>query len=137
MKPRHSKSVAQTAAFYMITRSILPSPFKFTNKLRQHHLIPDDIDCKYMESLFSGRSCRRTYKWLGDNHILTHIIKGLTDDDKPVITTWPEGTSKWEVISCRFVDKDGKPLPNIRKESERKGAKTIVKEAVEALAAYL
>ena len=110
---------------------------EFTNKLRQHHLIPDDIDCKYMESLFSGRSCRRTYKWLGDNHILTHIIKGLTDNDKPIITTWPEGTSKWEVVSCRFVDKDDKPLPNIRTEKERIKVKTIVKEVVEALAAYL
>lgn len=111
---------------------------EFTNKLRQHHLIPDDIDCKYMESLFSGRSCRRTYQWLGDNHILTHIIKGLTDDDNPIITTWPEGTTKWEVVSCRFVDKDGHPLTNnIRTEKERKKAKTIVKEAVEALAAYL
>ena len=110
---------------------------EFTNKLRQHHLIPDDIDCKYMESLFSGRSCRRTYQWLGDNHILTHIIKGLTDDDNPIITTWPEGISKWEVVSCRFVDKEGKPLPNIRTEKERIKVKTIVKEVVEALAAYL
>ena len=109
----------------------------FTNKLRQHHLIPDDIDCKYMESLFSGRSCRRTYQWLGDNHILTHIIKGLTDDDNPIITTWPEGTSKWEVVSCRFVDKEGKPLPNIRTQSLRKGAKSIVQETIEALAADL
>lgn len=110
---------------------------EFTNKLRQHHLIPDDIDCKYMESLFSGRSCRRTYQWLGDNHILTHIIKGLTDDDNPIITTWPEGTSKWEVVSCRFVDKEGKPLPNIRTQSLRKGAKSIVQETIEALAGYL
>jgi hypothetical protein len=110
---------------------------EFTNKLRQHHLIPDDIDCKYMESLFSGRSCRRTYQWLGDNHILTHIIKGLTDDDNPIITTWPEGISKWEVVSCRFVDKEGKPLPNIRTQSLRKGAKSIVQETIEALAAYL
>lgn len=110
---------------------------EFTNKLRQHHLIPDDMDYKYMESLFSGRSCRRTYKWLGDNHILTHIIKGLTDDDNPIITTWPEGTSKWEVVSCRFVDKEGKPLPNIRTQSLRKGAKSIVQETIEALAGYL
>ena len=95
------------------------------------------MDYKYMESLFSGRSCRRTYQWLGDNHILTHIIKGLTDDDKPIITTWPEGISKWEVVSCRFVDKEGKPLPNIRTEKERIKVKTIVKEVVEALAAYL
>ena len=111
---------------------------EFTNKLRQHHLIPDDIDCKYMESLFSGRSCRRTYQWLGDNHILTHIIKGLTNDDNPIITTWPEGTSKWEVVSCRFVDKDDNPIPkSIRTEKSRKKTQTIVDEAVGALAGYL
>lgn len=111
---------------------------EFTNKLRQHHLIPDEMDYKYMESLFSGRSCRRTYQWLGDNHILTHIIKGLTDDDNPIITTWPEGTSKWEVVSCRFVDKDDNPIPkSIRTEKSRKKTQTIVDEAVGALAAYL
>lgn len=110
---------------------------EFTNKLITHKLIPEDMDLKKMESLFSGHSCRRTYTWLGDNHILTHIIKGLTKEDNPVITTWPEGTSPWQVVSCRFVDKNGNPLPNIRTQTERKGTKSIVKEAVEALAAYL
>ena len=110
---------------------------EFTNKLRSYSLIPDDMDCKYMESLFSGRPCRRTYTWLGDNHILTHIVKGLTKDDNPVITTWPEGTSPWQVVSCRFVDKNGNPLPNIRTQTERKGTKSIVKEAIDALAGYL
>ena len=109
----------------------------FTNKLREHHLIPDDMDLKQMESLFRGHSCRTKYKWLGDNHILTHIIKGLTKDDKPVITTWPEGISKWDVVSCRFVDKNGDPLPNIRNQTERKGTKSIVEEIVKALAGYL
>ena len=111
---------------------------EFTNKLCEHHLIPDDMDYKYMESLFSGRSCRRTYKWIGDNHILTHIIKGLTNDDKPIITTWPAGISKWEVVSCRFVDKDDNPIPkSIRTEKSRKKTQTIVDEAIDALAGYL
>ena len=110
---------------------------EFTNKLRYHKLIPDDMDCKKMESLFSGRSCRTKYKWLGDNHILTHIIKGLTDGEKPIITTWPKGTSKWEVVSCRFVDKEGNALPNIRQEKARKKSVTIVNDAINALAGYL
>ena len=110
---------------------------EFTNKLRFHHLIPEDMDCKKMESLFRGRSCRTKYKWLGPNHILTHIIKGLTDGDKPIITTWPEGTSKWEVVSCRFVDKDGNALPNIRQEKIRKKTESIVNDAIEALAGYI
>lgn len=110
---------------------------EFTNKLHAHHLIAEDLDLKKMESLFRGHSCRTKYKWLGPNHVLAHIIKGLTKDDNPVITTWPEGTSKWEVVSCRFVDKDNNPLPNIRQESARKGSKTVVKEIVETLAGYL
>ncbi|MBO7580261.1 MAG: hypothetical protein J6T38_01900 [Bacteroidaceae bacterium] len=110
---------------------------EFTNKLHAHHLIPEDLDLKQMESLFRGHSCRTKYKWLGPNHVLTHIIKGLTKDDNPVITSWPEGTSKWEVVSCRFVDKDNNPIPNIRQEKARKGSKTVVKEVVETLAGYL
>lgn len=111
---------------------------EFTNKLHAHHLIPEDLDLKQMESLFRGHSCRTKYKWLGPNHVLTHIIKGLTKDDNPIITTWPEGTSKWEVVSCRFVDKDGNQLPNIRKETARKkdGFPEMVKEAIDALAGY-
>lgn len=112
---------------------------EFTNKLRSRNLIPNDTDLKQMESLFRGRSCRIKYTWLGPPHVLTHIIKGLTKDEKPIITTWPEGTSKWEVVSCRFVDKDGNPLPNIRQETARKkdGFPEMVKEAIDALAGYL
>ena len=110
----------------------------FTNKLREYHLIPDDMDLKQMESLFRGHSCRTKYKWLGPNHVLTHIIKGLTKDDDPVITTWPEGTSKWDVVSCRFVDEKGEPLPkSIRTETARKKYASIVEDAVKALAAFL
>ena len=110
---------------------------EFTNKLRSHNLIPKEMDFKQMESLFRGHSCRTKYTWLGPNHVLTHIIKGLTKDVNPVITPWPEGTSKWEVVSCRFVDKDGKSLPNIRQEKSRKGFETVVKEVVDSLAGYL
>lgn len=109
----------------------------FTNTLIRHGLIPKDMDCKKMESLFMGRSCRRTYTWLKDNHILTHIIKGLTKGEHPIITTWPEGISPWTVISCRFVDKDGEHLPNIRQESSRKGTATIVEDAIHALSGHL
>ena len=110
---------------------------EFTNKLIAHKLVPEDMDCKKMESLFRGHPCRTKYTWLGDNHVLTHIIKGLTKDDDPIISTWPEGTPKWTVVSCRFLDKDGNPLPNIRTETPRKGFESVVKEAVDALAGYL
>jgi hypothetical protein len=110
---------------------------EFTNKLHNHSLIPIELDTKTMMGLFRGCSCRTKFTWLRDPHILTHIIKGLTKDDDPIITTWPEGTSKWDVVSCRFVDKDGKPLPNIRTQTERKKTKTIVDEIIKALADYL
>ncbi len=108
---------------------------EFTNKLRAHKLIPDDMDCKRMESLFQGHACRTNYTWIGEYHILTHIIKGLFKDN--VISTWPEGTSPWQVVSCRFVDINGNALPNIRTESERIKTKSIVKEVVDSLAGYM
>ena len=110
---------------------------EFTNKLHSYKLISEDIDYKTMESLFRGHSCRIKYKWLGPNHVLTHIIKGLTNDDNPIIRTWPKGTSKWNVVSCRFVDKKGNPLPNIRQETARIKFASIVEEVVKALAEYL
>ena len=110
---------------------------EFTNKLRSYQFIPDDMDCKKMESLFRGRSCRTTYKWLGPPHVLTHIIKGLTNDDNPIVTPWPAGTSKWTVVSCRFVDKENKTLPNIRTESQRKGSESVVNEIIDSLKGYL
>ncbi len=111
---------------------------EFTNKLKQHNLIEPSVDVKSMMSLFAGHPCRTTYKWkYEDRHILTWIIKGLIKGDKPIITTWPEGTSPWTVVCCRFVDETGKPFPNIRQETERKGAKTVVNDAIQALAGYL
>lgn len=110
---------------------------EFTNKLIYHHLIPADVDYKVMQYLFSGRSCRHRYTWLGDKHILTHVIKGLCRGENPIITPWPAGISKWDIVSCRFVDPEGEPLPNIRQETLRKGAKSVVKELVNALAGYL
>lgn len=109
---------------------------EFTNKLKQHKLINDTVDIKTMESLFRGRSCRTTIQWLGDNPVLTWIIKGLCSDTDPTITTWPEGTSKWDVVSNRFLDKNGKPMPNIRTEKDRKTKTSIVNEVVKALVDY-
>lgn len=109
---------------------------EFTNKLKKHKLIKDTVDIKTMESLFCGRSCRTTIQWLGDNPVLTWIIKGLCSDTDPTITTWPEGTSKWDVVSNRFLDKNGKPMPNIRTEKERKTKTSIVNEVVKALVDY-
>lgn len=111
---------------------------EFTNKLKQYNLIDSSVDVKSMMSLFEGHSCRTAYRWeYRKRHILTWIIKGLIKGDNPIITTWPEGTSPWTVVSCRFVDETGKPFPNIKGETERKGAITVVDDVVQALAGYL
>ena len=110
---------------------------QFTNTLLNHKLIAEGTDLKQMESLFRGHPCRTKYTWIAHPSILTHIIKGLCKDEDPIITSWPEGTSKWDVVSCRFVDKEGNPLPNIRQEKARKGSASIVEEAINALAGYL
>lgn len=110
---------------------------ELTNKLKQFELIPKEIDYKQMESIFRGHSCRTKIPWLGDNHILTSLIKGICNDDSPIVITWPKGTSKWDVVSQRFVDKDGKCLPNIRQESARKKSQTTVTELINAFKAYI
>lgn len=106
----------------------------FTNKLKKYKLIPIELDYKQMMSLFRGRPCRYTYRWLGQNCTLTHIIKGLCDGHNPIITTWPSGTSKWEVVSARFVDKEGTPLPHIGQERLRKRQQAMIDEIVAAFA---
>ncbi|MDD6528850.1 MAG: hypothetical protein PUF41_02430 [Prevotella copri] len=110
---------------------------EFTNKLKENKLIPDSMDIKNMESLFRGHPTRNTISWTGDLHILTHVIKGLCKDDNPVITTWPAGTSKWDVVAARFRDSNGHPIKNnIRNESERKKTKFLVSDLINALAGY-
>ena len=112
----------------------------FTNKLHQHGLVPEENDFKDFRALFGGRPCLKTFTWLGDNHILTHFIKRLCPDKKGernVITPWPEGTSKWKVISQRFVDKERNPLPNIHNESVRKKDEPLYDELVSVFTAYL
>ena len=54
-----------------------------------------------------------------------------------MITPWPEGTSKWKVISQRFVDQYETPLPDIHNESVRKKDEPLYDELVSAFTAYL
>lgn len=110
---------------------------EFTNKLKSHKLIESTLEVKSMMSLFRGRSCRTTYKWLGDNHILTWIIKGLCNENNPIVTTWPDGTSKWDVVSNRFLDKNGNPMSNIRQETKRIKQESVINDIVQALASYM
>lgn len=140
-KKKEANNVREDCCFFYDNEEYFSIAIQqFTNILRKHNLVPEEMDLKKMECLFSGKPCRTKYTWLGDRtkrHILTHIIKGLTNPDNPIITTWPEGTSPWEVVSCRFIDEDGYALPNIRQETARKKTQSIVEEAVNALAGHL
>lgn len=108
----------------------------FMRKLKQHKQIPDEVDFKKMETLFRGHPTRNKFTWLGNNSILTHVIKGLCDGDNPIITPWPEGTSKWAVVAARFCDEKGNSLPKISNLKEGKKIKPIVDELIETLAGY-
>ena len=109
---------------------------EFTNKLIYYKLIDKNVDYLQMEQLFRGRSCRIKIQWLGANHILTWIIRHLCNDNGPTISVWPEGTSPWDIVSCRFVDANGNPMPNIRSESERKKQIKMVKDIIEPLKSW-
>ena len=55
-----------------------------------------------------------------------------------MITPWPEGTPKWQVVQQRFVDKNNQPFKNtIRSENSRSNSEDIYNEAVAALKDYL
>lgn len=113
---------------------------EFTAKVHDYGLVPEKYDYKDFGNLFGGRPCRKTFTWLGDNHILTHFIKRLCpdkEDERSVITPWPEGTSKWKIISQRFRDKEGNPLPDIHNEKARKLQEHIYQDLVNAFTAYL
>lgn len=113
---------------------------EFTAMAHRYGLVPEKYDYKDFCNLFGGCPCRKTFTWLGDNHILTHFIKRLCPDKKGernIITTWPEGYSKWKVISQRFVDKEGNPLPDIHNETARKLQEPIYQDLVNAFTGYL
>ena len=113
---------------------------ELTNMLHQRGLISEKNDYKDFRALFGGRSCRKTIIWLGDKHIIAQLIKRLCPDkegERNVITPWPEGTSKWKVISQRFVDKEGNPLPDIHNETKRTRKEHIYQDLVNAFTGYL
>lgn len=86
---------------------------QFTNILKEAKLVPDDMDYLKMTRLFSGESCKTRYIWKGTKTFLHHLINKLCDGDNPIITTYPEGVTRWVVVSCRFYDEKGNSLGDI------------------------
>lgn len=86
---------------------------EFTQKCIDHNLIPKNIDYKTMEKLFAGEPTNVVIPWIGQTSILAHLIKELTQKDNPIIDVYPMQAPKWEIVSCRFCDKGGKPLKDL------------------------
>lgn len=110
---------------------------ELTNKFHSYKLIPEETDVKTMECLFRGRPCRHTYLWIGSTAVLAEITRQLCDDDAPIISTWPKGTSKWDVIKTRFKLQDGKSLENIRNLKPPKKQMETINDIVSIFKSWL
>lgn len=108
-----------------------------TSKLLKFEFIPDDIDVKTLESLFRGKPCRYTYMWIGPTAVLAELTRKLCDEKDPVISTWPNGTSIWDVIKTRFKLPEGKSLENIRTFKATIKQKETIKSLVSELKDWL
>ena len=132
-----SKTIRTDCSFFLDAGDELAAAAQqFRNKLVGRGLLSEETDAKDMMSLLSGRPCRKQFRWIGDKHFLKWIIQGLIKEE--IISTWPKGTSQWDVVSCRFIDKDGKPMTNdIRTEKTRKKAETVYEEVIDTLRGYV
>lgn len=97
--------------------------------------IPNGTSKKDMIDIFSGRSTRAKIIWLKDNHILATVMKKWINEQK-IVSTYPESATIWQVVSQRFTDAKGNPLPNLGSETERKKTIDIVDRIVKTLSDY-
>lgn len=134
-----SKYKRTDCSFLYINNDTENRNYAFTDlhtTLIRYELIPPETDLKDLMSVFSGTQSRAQIKWLKDNHILATALKRLINGLK-IITIYPETATIWQVVSCRFIDKDGNAMPNLGSESERKSTSNIVDEIVSAFTGYL
>lgn len=103
----------------------------FRNKLLHYGLVPQDNDLKDLLGLFGGEKTSVKIKWTGNNSVLASLMKALLNEKK-IITVWPKGATIWTVVSNRFVDSNGNPMPNLGKESPRKKETEMVNDLVSA-----
>lgn len=91
---------------------------KFTTALQNDGLLDKSIEVEQMLQLFGGKRCEYTFKWLSNNlKVLSLIIKRLKYEN--LIEARPKKNEIWKVLSARFVDSKGKPMPDLRHENEK------------------
>lgn len=112
---------------------------EFTNKLKEGKLISEDTDYHKMMALFRGEKCRTKINWTGPKTLLAHLVDKLCASEDPVITTWPEGTSRWVVVKNRFY-KGGKSVGDIHSCSTNEqtpSSKELIGMLYDSLANYI
>lgn len=109
---------------------------EFTDKCIANKLIPNDTDYKTVAKVFEGQRTTAAITWIGPLGVLTYIIKKLTERAHPILTIYPKGKPKWEVVSIAFRDKEGKNLPDIHKRNLPKKQTTIANELIDVFKSW-
>lgn len=104
----------------------------FYNKLIEYGQIPPDTDKAQFMNVFRGRSTRAIITWIGKSNSPLHAIISRGIKDK-WLTVYPSTCSHWHVVSCRFVDKEGNPIPNLGKTKDNKGDIEMVKDIISTI----
>lgn len=79
-----------------------------TSKLKKYQCISEDVSIEDMASMFKGQSCRKKISWRGSPAKLAQIFRLLIN--RKTISTWPENTGIWKVVTSRFLDSDNQPF---------------------------
>lgn len=104
----------------------------FFNKLIFYNLIDPNTDKASFLNVFRGRGTRVVITWTGKSNSPLHAIisKGIK---KGWLTTYPSSSTHWDVVSCRFVDTNGKKIPNLGSTKNNKGDVEMVEDIISTL----
>lgn len=109
---------------------------EFTDKCIANKLISDSTDYKTVAKVFEGQRTTATITWIGPLGVLTYIVKKLTERGHPILSIYPNGKPKWEVVSIVFRDKEGKSLRDIHTYKLPKKQATTANELVEVFKSW-
>lgn len=85
-------------------------------ELKKHNAIPNDEPITEFKHLFSGVKVEKPITWIGNKSDLSYLFKQLVNEHK--VLEIPQGKTIWDVVEACFVDKDGKPFENLRKQQK-------------------
>ena len=103
----------------------------FYNKLILYNLIDPYTDKAAFLNVFRGKGTRAVITWTGKTATLHAIIsKGVTNG---WLTTYPSSSTHWDVVTCRFIDTNGTPIPNLGSKKDNKGDIEMVEDILSTL----